>query len=375
MRIAINTRFLLPGKLEGIGLYSREVIRRWVENHPEHEFLFLFDRPYAQEFIFGANVQPLVVPPPARHPVLWYLWFEWSVPYILKRHQADLFFSPDGYCSLRTKVPTLMVTHDLAYRHFPEQVDRWTRRYYEHFIPRFHQRAEGIAAVSEYTRSDIASSFSLDKENIEVAGNGIRPLFAPLSEGAIAEVRDQYAEGAPYFCYVGAIHPRKNVHRLIQAFDKFKSTTGSSLKLLIAGRFAWQTGPVRTAYEEAAARNDIIFLGYAEEADLVRLMGGALALCYVSLFEGFGVPLLEAMYAEVPILTSNVSSLPEVTGSAGLCVDPTSVAAIAEGMLQLEGDARLREQLVAAGRQRRTRFSWDQTADQLWNQLMALKDR
>ena len=122
MRIAINTRFLLKDKLEGIGWFTFEVVKQLVTNHPEHEFIFLFDRPYDKSFVFAKNVTPVVINPPARHPLLWYWWFEWSVPYALKKHKIDLFFSPDGYLSLKTNVPTVIVMHDLAFEHHPEDV-------------------------------------------------------------------------------------------------------------------------------------------------------------------------------------------------------------------------------------------------------------
>jgi len=121
MRIAINTRFLLKDKLEGIGWYTYEISKWLVEKHPEHEFIFFFDRPFDKSFIFGKNVTPVVLSPPARHPVLWYLWFEFVIPKALKKYKADLFFSPDGYLSLKTKVKTITVIHDIASFHFPGQ--------------------------------------------------------------------------------------------------------------------------------------------------------------------------------------------------------------------------------------------------------------
>ncbi|MCB0635166.1 MAG: glycosyltransferase, partial [Lewinella sp.] len=155
MRIVINTRFLLPGRLEGLGGYTHEVARRLVALRPSDEFIFLFDRPFDPAFVYDERVTPVVVRPPARHPVLWWWWFEQSLPRVLARYRADVFLSPDGYCSLRTACPTIMVTHDLAHLHYPDQIPWLVRSYYDHFVPRFLQRAERIVAVSEYTRRDI----------------------------------------------------------------------------------------------------------------------------------------------------------------------------------------------------------------------------
>lgn len=375
MRIAVNTRFLLTKKLEGIGWFTYEVVRRLVQAHPEHEFIFLFDRPYDPQFIFGKNVTPVVLFPPARHPVLWLWWFEWSVPRALEKYQADVFLSPDGYCSLRASTPTVMVTHDIAHVHLPGHIPAKFRYYYNFFVPRYLRRAERIVTVSEFSKRDIAQHYEIHNEKITVACNGVREDFQPLSEAEKNAVKQQYADGQDYFFYVGAVHPRKNVHRLIQAFDAFKKQTQAPVKLLIGGRFAWQTGEVKAAYDAASCKDDIVFLGYIPDAELPRLMGAALALTYVSLFEGFGVPVLEALHCEVPVLTSNVSSLPEVAGDAGLLVNPLNVEAIANGLQQLYNDTALREKLIAAGKIQREKFTWERAAAIVWDNIsQALKN-
>ena len=137
MKIAINCRLLLKNKLEGIGWYSFEIVSRIVKNHPEHDFYFLFDRPFHPDFVFAKNVKPIVLSPQARHPFLWYLWFEFSVSKFLKKNNIDLFFSPDGYLSLNTNVKTLLTIHDLNFEHFPEQLPFLTRKYYQYFTPKF----------------------------------------------------------------------------------------------------------------------------------------------------------------------------------------------------------------------------------------------
>lgn len=360
MTIAINTRFLLPNKLEGIGWFTYEVVRRLVERHPEHHFVFLFDRPYDERFVFAENVEPIVVSPPARHPVLWYLWFEWAVPSVLRKVKADLFFSSDSYCSLRSKVPTVMVTHDIAHVHFPDQIPRLVRTYYDYFVPRYLKRAEHIITVSEYSKQDMIAHYGIPKEKISVACNGSRAHIAPVSEVERRRTQAQYANANPYFFYLGALHPRKNLPRLIQAFDQFKAKTQSDVQLLIGGRFAWQTGPIKAAYDAAIHKDSIHFLGYIDDSDLPTIMGSALALTYVSLFEGFGMPLLEALHCEVPIICSNVSSMPEVVGGAGILVDPTDVTDIANAMEQVWRKPEVDKAKYA---EQRARFTWERAVE------------
>lgn len=367
MRIAINTRFLLKGKLEGIGWFTYEVVKRLVERHPEHEFIFLFDRPFDDSFIFGRHVVPVVLPPQARHPILFYTWFEWSVPYALKKHNVDLFISPDNFCSIKTPIPTLLVVHDIAFKHFPNQVRNRDLKYYNSYIPKYLKRADRILTVSEYTKQDIVRTFDINPAKIQIACNGVRTAFQPIPLVEQEKLRAKYTNGQPYFFYIGSVNPRKNVARLIQAFGQFKQQTGSSMKLLLAGKMGWKTSAVKSAYESAQYQADIIFLGYVDDELLLSLMGSAFALTYVSLFEGFGVPLLEAMHTEIPIITSDVSSMPEVVGEAGLLIDPQSINSISNAMIKLYNDPELCLNLVEKGRLQRQAFSWEKAVDVLEN--------
>jgi len=341
-----------------------------VLNHPDDEFIFLFDRPFEHQFIYGPNVRPIVLFPPSRHPILWYWWFEYSVPAALKKVGADVFFSPDSYLSLSTEVPTLMTTHDIVPLHIPEQLPFFTRHYYRHYLPRFLRRADQVVTVSAYVRQDIIDTVGLPAQKVSVVGNGCRAGFVPLSEADKQRVRAEFTAGRPYFFYTGAIHPRKNIPRLIRAFDAFKQNTGAPVKLLLAGRFAWQTGEVRSAYEQAKHKNDIQFLGYIPENQLVRLMAAAQALTYLSISEGFGLPPLEAMYCDTPVLAADATALPEVCGNAALLVNPFSEADIAHGLEILWQNPAFAQDLVAKGRQQRLKFSWDRAAEEIYALLV-----
>ncbi len=372
MRIAINTRFLLRGHLEGIGRYTWEVAQRMALKHPEDQFYFFFDRPFDPAFRIAPNIIPVVLFPPARHPFLFIWWFEISVARALRRYKIDVFLSPDHFLSLRSRTPALLVIHDLAYLHYPDHVGGLVRWYYRICMPRFIRKAGHILAVSEYTRRDILRHFDLPAAKISVAPNGCRAAFAPMDKVEVAGYRSAHTSGKAYFLYIGAIHPRKNIPRLIEAFDHFKSRSGSDCLLLLAGRFAWDTGPVRTAYENAVHRDHIHFLGYVPDEALPPLMAAAQALVNVSLFEGFGVPVLEAMHSDVPVLISDRASLPEVAGDAGWQVNPEDITAIAEGMYRLNSDEPLRQKLIEAGREQSQQFDWDKTADIVYQQVQSL---
>ncbi|MCC7245926.1 MAG: glycosyltransferase family 4 protein [Saprospiraceae bacterium] len=369
MKIAVNTRFLLPGRLEGLGWYTHEIVRRMVLAHPEDEFLFLFDRPFSDEFIYAENVRPVVLFPPARHPILWHWWFEWSVARCLKKERPDVFFSPDSYLSLSAKTPTVMTVHDLVPLHFPEQIPLKHRHYFLRQWPKFIRRADHIVTISNFVAQDIVQTCGIAGDRVTVAYNGCRENFKPISDLEKSAIMAQYADGKPYFLYTGAIHPRKNIPRLIQGFDQFVDRTGADVRLLLAGRFAWKTGEVTEAYENARNKHAIRFLGYVPEAVLPALTASAQAFAYLSLSEGFGLPMLESMHCDVPVLAANASCLPEIAGDAALLVNPLDVSAIAEGLNLLHSDVALRSQLIEKGRIQREKFSWDQAAAQIYATL------
>jgi glycosyltransferase involved in cell wall biosynthesis len=365
LRIAINTRFLLPGRLEGLGWYTHEMVSRLVRNHPEHEYLFLFDRAFDPAFVYSDRVTPQVLFPPARHPLLFYAWFEHAVPRALKQWGADVFFSPDNFLSLSTKVPTLLTIHDLVPLQMPEQV-KWIHRiYYQRYQRRYAERADHLLTISEHIKQTIMELCGVPAPRISVAYNGCREAFLPVDAPTQAAVRARFSDGQPYFFYTGAIHPRKNIPRLIRAYAAFRQRTGARVLLLLGGRMAWHTGEVTDAIANSPYQTDIRVLGYVPDQDLPLLMGAAHALAYPSLSEGFGLPVLEAMRCHVPVLTSNVTALPEVAGDAALLVNPTDEQAIAQGLVDLWENDTLRRRLVEKGQAQQAKFQWDTAAETL----------
>ncbi len=370
MRIAVNTRLLLKGKLEGIGWFTNETLKRIVLRHPEHEFIFFFDRPYDPEFVFAPNVKPVVMGPQARHPLLFYIWLEWTIPFLLKKYKADVFLSPDGFASLSTKVPTCLVIHDLAFEHYPQHLKKSHRMYWRHFSPKFARKAKQIVTVSEYSKQDISKRYDIPAASIDVAHNGAHKEYKPLGWDEKEAVKKEYAEGCEYFVYAGALHPRKNIVNLLKAFILFKKRQRSNMKLVVVGRFAWKYDEVAEMKETMPFKEDVKWVGYMGVEELSKIIGGAYALVYPSLFEGFGIPILEALQCNVPVITSNTSSMPEVAGNAALLVDPLDVQDIADKMQELYKDEGLRAKLIAAAPEQVKKFTWDRAADILWKNIV-----
>lgn len=369
MRIAVNTRLLLKGKLEGIGWFTYETFIRIAREHSEHQFFFIFDRPYDKAFVFNSNVTPIVVSPPSRHPFLWYYWFEHGIPKVLKAINADIFVSPDGYLSLKTNVPQLAVIHDINFYHNPKGLPFFASHYMNYYFPRFAQKAKRVVTVSQFSRTDIAKNFNIDISKIDVAYNGASDKYRPLSEKDIQLVRQDISYGQPYFLFVGALNPRKNVARLIEAYDLFRKKSGSTIKLLLVGEPMFKTTDIEIAYRNCTHSSDVVFLGRKGLDELARITGAAHAVIYPSIFEGFGIPLLEAMKCGVPIAASNATAIPEISGNAAIYFDPYSVNDMANAMHRIVYDMELRGVLSANALVRQKLFSWDKTAQSLYNSI------
>lgn len=367
MRIAVNTRLLLKGRLEGIGNYAHETLQRIAINNPKHEFIFFFDRPYSNEFIYAANVTPVIIPLKARHPFLFIIWFNYLLPRYLKKYKADVFLSPDGYLSLNTDVPQIPVFHDLNFEHRPKDIPFWARWHYKKFFPKFAHKAKHIIAVSHYTKQDIKETYKVSPAHISVAYNGVKSKFEPISNEEKALIQNYESKGNPYIIYVGSIHARKNVSSLVQAFDLYhKNNPGSNLHLVLAGAKMWKNSPLEKWISDTQYGDHIICTGRIEYEDLAKLLPAAEMLCNLSFFEGFGVPVIEAQQAGIPVICSNKTSLPEVAGDAAILVDPTDIAGVAKSIELLLNDNGLRKDLISKGLENCQRFDWDTTAKQVF---------
>ena len=369
MQIVVNTRLLLKNKLDGIGWFSYQTLKRITQNNPDVHFVFLFDRDYDDEFIFSDNITPLILGPQARHPFLYYAWFHLSVKNLLNRMNPDLFLSPDGFLSPGAKCKQLPVIHDINFLHNPKDLKPLTSKYYNHFFPKYAKSGTRIATVSEYSKADISKNYDIDVQKIDVVYNGINEGFIPLSDPSQQIIREKFSHGKPYFLFVGSQSPRKNLNRLIAAFDLFKEQTQSDYKLVLVGAVYSNEGDVKRVIDKSRFKNDIIFTGRQPQEELEKIMASAFALAFVPYFEGFGIPIVEAMQCETPLICSNTTSMPEILGDAGILVNPFEVNDIAKAMVEMYHNTNLRSQLIQNGKNRKDCFSWDKSADLLWNSM------
>jgi glycosyltransferase involved in cell wall biosynthesis len=310
----------------------------------------------------SAQVETRIIPWPR-------LWTHLRLAVELWQHPPDVLFVPAHVLPLYCPVPAVVTVHDLGYIHYPEThrpFDRW----YLDRTTRRHTRAAGhILADSLATKRDLSDIYGANPERITVVYLGRDEQLAPVSDPhLINQTKTRYGIAGDYLLYIGTLHPRKNLARLIEAFHLACQALPAStraLKLVIAGQRGWLYDEIFARVKSLGLERQLLFPGYIAAEDKPALLSGALAYLFPSLYEGFGLPVLEAMACATPVLTSNVSSLPEVAGEAALLVDPRRVEEIAAGLIQLISQAELRQHLVERGLRQVQKFSWDKAAQQV----------
>ncbi len=355
----------------GIGRYTRELVRALVRADGDHQYRF-----------FSAKKPPVLpVPDPlptgpriAYHPAplnerwLYRLWYRLKLPLPVQwvTGKLDLFHSPDFVLPpVSGDIPTLLTVHDLSFAHYPEVFPEPLVRYLNTVVPWSVGRATHILADSQATKDDLTTIWQVAPEKVTVLYSGVDGRFRPVeSKKEITAVRQQYNLGeTPYILAVGTVQPRKNYQMLIRAFaplaDKFPHN------LVIAGGQGWLYEEMMAEVARQGLNGRVHFIGFVDDEHLPALYSGAALYVFPSLYEGFGLPLLEAMGCGVPVLTSNASSLPEVAGEAAMQLAPQDEAAWTDEMAHLLADNARRAELVAAGFRQARQFSWRKSAQQL----------
>jgi glycosyltransferase involved in cell wall biosynthesis len=373
LRIFVNT---LPyyGKGEGVRVYTRGLLEAFHASSLEMEWgVWLHPRDFA---LMGLGADPrfhiaplarFVVPPPV--PGLRFAWRNAlehiGTTTLARRYDVVHFLDSYGPVIARKGVPQVITVHDVI----PLEAERfhrsWVRWYLGHLMATTLPRASAVAAISAYTAAQVQHLTRVDARQLRVVHNGVDPCCMPATAQEQARVLQQYQVSEPYVLCIGTIEPRKNIPRIIRAFDKFKHVAQSPHTLLIVGKPGSGMHATLAAMAEAHHRTSIRLLGYIPRADIPPLLTASTGVLYLSLNEGFGLPIIEGMACEAAVLTSDIPVLREVAGNAALYVDPTDDDQIAEALRHLCTQDALRSALRRAGRSQAQHFSWDATAAQI----------
>lgn len=357
--------------MTGVGYYTRYLIKLLPEVDRDATFVAwyldfraLFQPRRRRLFGPAPNLLERWTPFPAT-------WFErlserYELPRLEWFTRFEVLFAPNFVPPPSSTTRLVLTVHDLAYRRFPDTAPLATRRWLKRLDRAIHRAAQ-VIVVSEATRRDLLDLYPVDPDRVTVIHHGVdRSVFRPPSAQQVDRVRRRYGIDGPYLLFLGGLEPRKNLPGLIRAFVAVPEDL-RPLLVIAGSSVPWnpegvnELRPVVEGLPEGIRRR-LLFTGYVSDADKVALLGGARALVFPSLYEGFGMPVLEAMACGAPVLTSSTSSLPEVAGDAAVLVDPTDEAAIAEGMGRLLEDEGLRDRLREAGLERAAGFDWRDTA-------------
>ncbi|MCX7683140.1 MAG: glycosyltransferase family 4 protein [Anaerolineae bacterium] len=344
MLIGIDASRAVTDHPTGTETYSRCLIRALVElASPRYRFRLYFRTPPPPGLFTG--VETRVIPFPR-------LWTHLRLGLEMALHPPDLLFVPAHVLPPVRPRLTLVTVHDLGYLHFPRTHPRGQWLYLSLSTLWNAHVATHILADSEATRADLISHYNIPPQKITVAYPGFDDQMT--SACPIEDVRTRYGIGKKYFLYLGTLHPRKNLSRLIAAFASLPPDT----LLVLAGKEGWHCKELFAQIEQLGLEERVLFTGYVRKEEKTALLRGALALVFPSLYEGFGLPVLEAQACDCPVITSTTSSLPEVAGDAAILVDPADPEAIASAMLRLLSDSTVRQSLIEKGRENVKRFSW-----------------
>jgi len=356
----------------GIGRYTRELLRA----------LAAADTASDYRLFFASRSHPHALPPlPSNFHVtplplddIWLVrvWHRARLPLPVNwlTGPIDLFHSPDFTLPpVRRGTRTLLTVHDLSFIRDPESATPVLRHYLNAVVPRSVARADHVLADSQATRADLVELYRTPAEKISVLYSGVHESFQPVTDPAtLAAVRARYGLGdAPFVLAVGTLQPRKNYVRLIQAFAAISNLQPrtSNLHLVIAGDKGWRYDAIFAEVEKLGLGDRVRFPGFVADADLPALYSAARVLAYPSIYEGFGLPMLEAMACGAPVVASTASCMPEVAGDAALLVPPTDVDGLAAALDLALTDEALRADLIVKGRARARQFSWAKSAQQL----------
>ena len=358
MRIAIDGS-AIPKQMAGAGVYTFQLVRALAQIATEHEFVV-----FARDGLFDDLQSKLeIVPTRGKHPALRLAWEQAALPLLLRRHQIDLLHSPHHHAPVVVGpgIQRVVTFNDVTFLLLPERYPRIRRSYMAAVTRAAARVVDAVITPSEAVANDVVNELGLRPNLVTTIPDAAGPQYAPSADSDVARVRSDYHLAGLYILSVGSQEPGKNRTRLIQAFQRIQKRQ-AGLKLVVVGQPAWNYEGDAQLVRELGLQQHVRFLGYVPDADLPALYTGAMFSVFPSLYEGFGLPVLESMASGTPVLTSNVGATAEVAGDAAVLVDPYDVDAIAAAIARLVDEEELRKRLRTLGLERASQFSWNRTA-------------
>lgn len=369
MRVLVTT-FGGDGGKSGVSQYIIQFLRHCRACAPDMMFdVILYEDEKAVYTDHDPELNTIIQAESLRPATINIFWHQWGLPALCRQNKYDAVFIPGGNRRLPWKLPcpTVVTCHDLGILHVPDKYDAVHRFYNLRVLPHLLKRQTRILTVSETSKKDIVSYTGVPDDRVTVTLNGVdHDTYQPGDgDAARALVEQNYGVSAPYILYIARIdHPGKNHIRLIEAFAAMAKRTTLPHTLILAGSDWSRADEVHAAAEHSGYGDRIVFTGFAPSEDLPALYRGAALFAFPSLFEGFGIPIVEAMNCGIPVACANISCMPEISGDAAVLFDPYDVAAISESLERALTDTSLREQCIERGKKRAKRYNWQDTVQQ-----------
>lgn len=369
-KIAINAWILKNKEYDGIAYYTINCLPLLCEELKEYKVFLLVDWKFnLRIFEKLENVRIIRLFPPYRHPLLYLFFLEIIFPIYGFLNRIDILLGMDGMISLSAGCKQIPIIHDLNFLHYPNSLPFRNRLYYNVLFKHYANKAARIITISAFTKNDIVKNYLIDPNKIDIVYAFSNSGYKEISTDLKNEIKRTYSQGEDYFAVLGSIHPRKNIDTTLKAFKLFLSLTDKKYKLVIIGKFLWNNQKLLSLLSELSIKDSVIFAGRLSDEETNLVLGSAKALVFVSLFEGFGMPLLEAFSTRTPVICSNTTSLDEIAGDAALKVNPIDTGEIAYTMKLISEDSDLTNQLIRNGDKRLRDFSWEKTASLIYESI------
>jgi glycosyltransferase involved in cell wall biosynthesis len=347
----------------GVGHYTFELARALALLSPEDEFELVSPRPFLAPTGDEADALPVNLRAvQAQVGLLGQRWFLFGLSRYIKQRGLALFHGTNYEVPLRKTCPAVLTIHDLSLLLYPATHEAGRVRRARRRLPLMARAATMIVTPTESVKSEVCAHLAIAGDRVMAVPEAARDIFHPQSAAQTLATRRRLGIEDDFLLFVGTLEPRKNLHALVRAFREVLHETGARLQLVIAGMKGWLTDDLFAQVKQSGLSDRIVFTGYLPDDELCALYSSCRAFVYPSLYEGFGLPLLEAMACGAPVIASRISSLVEVAGDAALLFAPTDAQALARNVLALLHDEKLRRRLVAQGIKRAAEFSWQRTA-------------
>jgi len=339
-------------------------------DHPEHEFIFIAEKEFAEKKINFKNVKHLVLPQQTSNALLWQLWYNYKLPSALKKISATILVNADGACSLRTKVPQCLLVNNLALNY-----PGWYSKNYLRFIKsnsaRFMGKAKTIVTFSHVLKNEFVKRYGAEENKIMVIPPTSGKQYQPLNWEAKEKLKEKYSGGKEYFLFNGTVHPANKLMNLLKAFSLFKKRQKSNMQLIIASQSISEDNAFVESIQSYKYRDEIKLMTDLDENTIKEITSAAYACINTSVLQNEMVELLHAMESEVPVLAGNFHVAIEIFGDAALYINPDSPENIAEHLMDLYKDENKRNELVKKGLEQSSKYNLKNTAGQFWQSILA----